>query len=45
MAERMEALGMLRMGMESERARRVRSVWVVALCNLTQYFFRVMSEF
>ncbi len=27
----MEALGMLRVGMESERARRVRSVWVVAL--------------
>jgi hypothetical protein len=35
MAERIEALGMLRVGMERERARRVRSVWVVALCDLS----------
>ena len=31
MAERIEALGMLEMGMERERARRTRSLWVVAL--------------
>jgi hypothetical protein len=46
MAERIEALGMLRVGMEKDRARRVRSVWVVALCNLSQHFFViVMSDF
>lgn len=30
-ADMMEALGIVRRGMESSRARRTRSVWVVAL--------------
>ena len=38
MAERMEALGILRVAMERERARRLRSVCVVALQDLSEPF-------